>query len=421
MKYTKKVLKNGLKVVTISGLSTNAVTMAVYVRGGFRFDFKDRPGISHFAEHIVFNTTKSSPKFNNLAQAVESYGGWRDAFTWIEHQEHTIHLPKDNLEDGLKLLMGTVFEPHVSNSEIQKEKGVIEEEILRNKADPSRAIWDYAWFPLFFRGTNLARPYSGTSKNISLISKPDVELFISKYFQPENAVVLVAGDFKPSFIQKVVDKYSEKDKRSYKKENIVSLTPKNDNHVFVHIDPSYYQTSLSVGIKTVPFDSPLKYRFDVLKEMLAGYFSAPLIQKLRDEGGLIYTWISFHDNLSDTGYLFLNVTVAHENVNQVASIILQEFKRFADGKFSNGEIEMAKSHLAGSILVNTETGQDYVRWYGLQELLNPLHVVSVEDKISLYKKITNSEIRDSAKLFTKDNIFIAAIGKADKAFLLKLI
>lgn len=422
MKYTTKIFKNGLKLVAITDLFTNAVTITAYIRGGFRFDSKDRHGLSHFTEHIIFNATKSSPKFSNLAQTVERCGGWRSAFTWIEHQEHTVHLPKDNFEDGVELTLRTLFDPLITNVEIKKEKGVVKEEILRNKADPSKAIWDYAWFPLFFQGTNLARPYSGTPDDISMISKSDVKSFISKYFRTENTVVFVAGNIEQAYVQEVVDKYNKKYRSNYKKESTVALAPKIKKYVFVHVDHSYYQTSLAIGIQTVPFNSSLKYVFDILREMLAGYFGAPLIQRLRDKGGLIYTWDSFQDNLSDIGYLLLNVTVAHENVNRVATIILQEFKRFADGKFTSDEVEMAKSHLIGSILINTETGQDYIKWYGLQELLNPQHVLSVKRQLSLYKRITSDEIKyAAAKYFANDNIFIAAIGKITESNLSKLI
>jgi len=117
----------------------------------------------------------------------------------------------------------------------------------------------------------------------------------------------------------------------------------------------------------------------------------------------------------------LNVTVEHKNVNQVASIILQEFKRFAKGGFSDDEIEMARSHLIGNILANTETGQDYIKWYELQELLSPKHVLSIKDKVDLYKKITANDTKSSAKFFKKNNIFIAAVGKTSKTSLSKLI
>src|SRR3989344_2849808 len=220
MKYTKKVFKNGLSLVTITGLPTSAVTITAYIKGGFRFDPQNRPGLSHFTEHIIFNATKSFPKFSSLAQAVERCGGWRSAFTWIEYQEHMVHLPKDHFEDGVKLILGPIFEPLITSSEIKKEIGVVKEEILRNKSDPSKAIWDYAWLPLFFQGTRLARPYSGTAEDISMISEPDIKSFISNYFKIKNTVLFVAGNFEQTYIQEVVNKYSKKYKRNYKTEDI---------------------------------------------------------------------------------------------------------------------------------------------------------------------------------------------------------
>ncbi|MEX2007261.1 MAG: pitrilysin family protein [Candidatus Levyibacteriota bacterium] len=422
MKYTKRIFKNRLTLISITDLSTSAVTIEAYVRAGFRFDPIDKPGLSHFTEHIIFNATNSSPNLSKLAQNVERYGGWRSAFTWVENQKHTIHLPKDNFVDGAKLMLGTIFEPPITESEIKKEKGVVKEEILRNKSDPSKGIWDYAWFPLFFQGTSLSRPYSGTVEDISKISKSDVSSFVSSYFRPENVVIFVAGDLEPACIQEVVDKYSKKYTSSSKKENVVPLAPKIKKQVLVHTDASYYQTSIAIGIKTVPFNSQLKSRLDILLDMLSGYFGTPLIQELRDKGGLIYTWYSFQDNLSDNGYLLFNISVDHKNVNLVTKIVLQEFSRFARGDFKEEEVEKAKSHLIGSILANTETGRDYIEWYGLQELLSPKKILHIEDKIKIYKEINSRELKDIAsQCFNRNNIFIAAVGSADETSLSKLI
>ncbi|MBI2049597.1 insulinase family protein [Candidatus Roizmanbacteria bacterium] len=415
MTYTRKKLKNGLTIITLTSLSSKAATITAYIRAGFRFDPKNRPGLSHFTEHIIFNAQKNFPKFKTLSQAVERHGGWSSAFTWIENQEYTIHLPKNNVEDGIKLILGNLFEPYITKSEVEKEKGVIKEEILTNKSDPSKAIWDYAWLPLFFQGTNLSRPYSGNITDISMISEIDVKSFVSSYFQTENIVLFVAGNLEQDYIRKIVEKYSKKYKAEHKEKNIYTIVPKVRKHVFVYKDESYYQTSLVIGIKTIAFKSSLKYVFDILRDMLSGYFGAPLIQELRDKGGLIYTWNSYHDNLSDIGYLMFNVAVAHENINRVTSIVLKEFKRLAQGKFIKDEVEMAKSHLIGSILSNTETGKDYIEFYGLQELLNPKNVLSIENKINLYKNVSAEEVREVAsKYFTPENTFIAAIGTANE-------
>ena len=421
MNYATQKLKNGLSLSTITGLSSNAVTITAYIRGGFRFDPKNRPGLSHFTEHIIFNAANNFPKFRGLVKSVEKSGGWRSAFTWIEHQEHVVHLPKNHFEEGLKLLLGTIFDCHVTESEIKKEKGVVKEEILRNKADPSRAIWDFAWFPLFFQETDLARPYSGRINDISMIGKSDVKSFAINYFSPKNTVLFIAGDLDQEYIKDTLEE-NVKYTNDFRKTEETVLLPRVKNNVFVHEDESYYQTSLSIGIKTVPFDSQEKQIFEIIREMLAGYFGTSLIQQLRNEGGLIYNWESFQDNLSDIGYLLINVTVAHENVNRVASIIIKEFKRFLNNKFSDDEIEMAKGHLIGSILANTETGRDYIRWYGLQELLNSQNVLGIEEQVVVYKKIKNIDIRDVAtRYFKNENTFIAVVGRANKETLQGMI
>ncbi len=416
IKYHKVILKNGLTVVNISGFSTKATTISAYIRAGCRFDPKNRPGLSHFVEHMAFNGTKSYPSPQKVAQAIEQFGGWHDAFTWVEHQKHTVRLPVSEFETGLKLLLETIFYPLVKRVEVEKEKGIIKEEILRNKADPQRAAWDYAWFPLFFQGTDLARPYSGTQENVQGITELDVKMFMSSYYVPSRIVLFVAGDLNTKYVNEKTEKYTYRIHNGRKSElSIRNLVPKVKKNTLLYSDKSYYQTSLTIGVKTVPFSSSIKPIYDILHEMLVGYFGTPLIQELRDKGGLIYTWNSFHDNLSDIGYLAINLSAAHENINKVISIVLKEFKRFAKGKFSKREVEMAKNHLIGKTLTNIETGLNYVDWYGLQELLNPSNVLDIQQTLNIYRNINMDQISDVAKKsFLNNNVFIGAIGPEDQ-------
>lgn len=185
MRYTKKVFNNGLSLVMITDLSTNAVTLAAFIKAGFRFDPIDKPGLAHFAEHMIFDGTESFPTTKEEAQAIDRYGGWHMAFTWIEHQRHIVHVPKDHASIGLKILLETLSKPLIKKSEVEKEKGVIQEEILKNLSDPSRAIWDYAWLPLFFQNTHIGRPYSGTIEDLKKISQKDVKKFISNNYTPQ--------------------------------------------------------------------------------------------------------------------------------------------------------------------------------------------------------------------------------------------
>jgi len=104
------------------------------------------------------------------------------------------------------LLLETISSPIIEVNAVRKEKGIVSEEILKNKADPSKAVWDYVFTPLFFQGTGLGRPYSGTLNDVVNIKKEDVEKFISTYFVPENIVVLVAGDLEHERVVGFVEK-----------------------------------------------------------------------------------------------------------------------------------------------------------------------------------------------------------------------
>lgn len=423
MKYKKYILANGLKVVTISGLPNRAVTICAFVKSGFRSDPKNTPGLAHFVEHMVFNGTQSYPSPKEVANAVEKYGGWHSAFTWIEYQKHVVHLPRDYFEQGANLLMETLGSPLMSETEIEREKGVVKEEILTNKSDPYKAIWDYAWFPLFFAKTSLARPYTGTVENIDKISHKDVLNFTARYFNPQNMNIFIAGDFQDdTYVKEKIEQLSRVFIKSKKAADSPLLNlEKNSKKIFAAYDNSYYQTSLAIGFKTVPFKSNKKYVFDVIKEILAGYFGSTLIQKLRDEGGLIYTWNAFQDNLEEVGYCVINTSVNPKNIQRVCRIILNELERLNKGNFSKDELEMAKNHLTGSILANTQTGYDYINLYGQQELFQQKEIMGIDELIKVYKGVTLEAVKEiTSKYLGRDNIFIATVGPTSEEELMTI-
>ncbi len=421
MRFKSRVLKNGTTLATITKLPTKAVTISAFIKAGFRFDPIEKPGLAHFTEHMVFNGTKSFPSALQESLALEKIGGWHTAYTWIEHQEHKVHVPKSHFKLGAKLLLETLAEPRIKISDIEKEKGVIREEILKNQSSPSRAIWDYVWLPLFFQNTRLARPYSGTQKDINNIAKNDVSIFLEKYFQPQNTQVLVAGDLEQTFIEQTLAEICQNFTRSIKNPYIGPINLQRKKKLLIYNDSSYHQSSIIIGAETVPYTSEVKYTFNIIREIIAGYFGSNLIQRLRNEGGLIYDWHTFSDTLSETGYLIFNASTAHENVEMVIKIVLEEFQRLASGNVRNEEIEIARNHLIGSILANIETGQDYIEWYGLQLLFTPRRVYSVEKMIKRYQKITIKEIKEAlAQYFVRDKLLIGVLGKADEKRLAKL-
>lgn len=192
MNFTKVKLGNGSPLILINLPGVKAVTISAFIKAGFKYDPKDKPGLAHFTEHMLFDGTKNYPSTKELSWAIEKYGGWHYAFTWIEHQAHAIHLPKDRIEKGIVVLTDMLISPLLEEKEIVREKGMIKEEILRNKSDPEKAVLDYAWQPLFFEGTSIARPYSGVEQDIDKFTKDDINKFLENNFLADSTAISAA-------------------------------------------------------------------------------------------------------------------------------------------------------------------------------------------------------------------------------------
>lgn len=412
MKYTKVKLTNGstLGLINLPGVYT--ATISAFLKAGFKYDASNKPGLAHFTEHMLFDGTKDYPTPMQLAWAVEKFGGWQYAYTWIEHQQHTIHLPKDNFEAGISILMDKLINPLLNNKEFEREKGMVKEEILRNRSDHEKAILDYAWQPLFFQGTNIARPYSGVEKDIESLSIKDIKGFIDHTFLPDSTVFLVASGIDSNSIVETFERYT----KGYNKKGIllddINLVSNGLDRVMVYPCETE-QVSIAFGVRAVGFNDNKKFKLDLIKDILGGFYGARLPQKLRDGGGLIYNWNIWQDNFSDTGYLLFKSSTAIKNINKMIKIVLAEFDRLTKQLISKEELEVAKGHIIGSLFCNTQTGFDYVNWYGMQELLSQKSI-SLAEQAKIYAGITAEEILDIAKMyFCRENIYLAVAGNVD--------
>jgi len=410
MRYKKTQLKNGSSLVILQIPSSSSVTISAYIKAGYRYDPLNKPGLAHFTEHMLFTGTRKYPTHRDLARVIEKYGGFHMAFTWIDYQNHYIRFPRQQFKLGAEILLDTLFQSTILVEELEKEKGVVEEEIRRNLSDPAKAIWSYVWLPHFFQGTALSKPYTGTSKDVDSFTRNDVTQFINSHFQPDEIVYLLAGDVEEKEAKDVFENILIKGLYRQNKKIIPSIEPKVDERVVVRTQESDY-ISLIFAIPTVSIYSKERHPLEILKNILARGFSGSLPDKLRNHGGLIYTWYSTQDNHYDTGYLLFQTATSKKNMPDVIKIILDEFRRIGQGKIKDEEIEISKSNLTGNLLTNMETGTDYIHWYALQELYALTPVLHIQDQIKIYKNISKKEILDVAKrYFSPDRIYIAGCG-----------
>lgn len=284
MNFTKIKLKNGSFLISINLPGIKSVTISAFIRAGFKYDPAGKPGLAHFTEHMLFDGTKKYPTPKQLSWIIEKYGGWHYAFTWVEHQIHTLHLPKDCLDTGIEVLLDMLANPLIDEKELDKEKGVVKEEILRNRSDPEKAVLDYAWQPLFFKGTPLARPYSGEEQDIDRLTRNDVLKFIEDNFLVDSTVFLIAGDFDQIKIKELFEFNTKNYSRKEEQQNIGTVS-KSKERLMVY-PYTTEQTSIAIGIRGVAFKNKDRHKLELIKDFLAGYYGARLPQRLREVGGL---------------------------------------------------------------------------------------------------------------------------------------
>lgn len=421
MKYQKILLANGSTLVLLQMPSSSGVTISAYIKAGYRFDPRGKPGLAHFVEHMLFTGTKKYPSHRDLALAIEKYGGFHMAFTWIDYQNHYIRLPREQFHFGAEILLDTLFQSLIQRDEVEKEKEIVKKEILRNLSDSEKAVWNYVWLPQFFQGTVLSRPYSGTQKDVEKFTRNDVIDYIHSHFQPKSIIYFIAGDIEMKKVEGKMNTQIEKYLSGSKNVPLPIVKRKTIKRVSVRMYPSDY-VSLIVAIPTVSIYSSDRHVLEILRNILSRDFGASLPEKLRSHGGLVYTCSSYNDNLFDTGYFLFQTATWKKNVIKVLKIILEEFQRIAQGKIDEKEINTAKSNLIGRLLSNMETGSDYIEWYALQELygLNP--VLHIQDQINIYRDISKKDILAGArKYFLNDKIYIAAYGNIHQQEIEKLL
>lgn len=415
MRFKEFELRNKSRLVVVELPGLNSVAVSAYFRAGFRYDPDDKPGLAHFTEHMLFSGTKNYPNSEALEKAISRLGGWHWAFTWIDYQCQMLHLPVVAVDQGVKLLSEIILRSNLAGEEVRKERGVVIGEINRNLSDPEKAIWDYAWPPLFWQGTKLARPYSGRAEDISKITQKDVRSFFSNYFLPANTVFLVAGGIQAEKIYSLFENGFRDFRRSETvRSEEISLCPKRLKSILIY-QKTNAQTTIAIGFKAVNTSHSDRHTLELIKYILGGSFASVLPQKLREAGGLIYNWQIWQDALIDTGYLVFITSTDKKNVNNAVRIIFDEFKRLKKKKFSEKELNDWKSGLSGSLLANMETGQDYIRWYAQFYMTNSA-VVDLDEQVVIYQKITARQVQEVAnKYFRGDNWYLGCVGEVEES------
>lgn len=409
MKFSKTTLPNGLRLILVPMQDNKTVTAMVLVEAGSRFESKENNGISHFLEHMCFKGTKKRPSALAISTEFESMGAHHNAFTSGTYTGYYGKVSSDKAEKILEMVSDLYLNATLPEKEIEKEKGVVIEEINMNLDKPQRIVWDVL-DELAYGNHPLGRTVLGTKETVKSLTEADLESYRKEHYVPAKTVVTIAGKFDENKMRKAV-----KDLFGKIRSSKVKLMKKVKENQTAPQNKIYFkgtdQSHLVIGFRSFDrFQEKKVYAASILRIILGGGMSSRLFQRLREDLGLCY-YIGAGQRLEqDCGMFTISAGVSNSKIEEAIKEIINEVRKILKNGPTNAEIKKAKDYKLGSLYLGLETSDQLADWYAFQEiehdqLQNPLEY---EENI---KKVTKEQIMKVAEeIFKSENANLAIVG-----------
>ncbi len=415
MNFQRKVLANGLRVLTIPMSSFESATVMVMVGAGSRYENKKNNGISHFLEHMAFKGTKKRPSALAITSLIDGMGGQSNATTGKESTSYFIKSAADKIETSMDILSDMLLNSKFDEREIEKEKGVIIEELNMYEDTPTRKLGDI-YERLIYGDTPLGWDIGGEKDIIRKIIREDFISYMKSLYSTENIVVVVAGGINSDKTFKLAEKYfSQMPKFDTIRYDKLVVNQKK-SQVFVKTKKTE-QAHLALGFRTVRFNNPDRYPLEVLAAILGGGMSSRLFSEVREKRGLAYYVSSSSDLYSDTGSFVTWAGVDPKKVKEAICVILEEHVKITkvihsagSRQISKKELEKVKSYIKGHWVLSFENSMTVANHYASWEVLEK-KIQTLDEAMKKIDAVTIEQIENAAKkYFVEKGLNLAIIG-----------
>jgi predicted Zn-dependent peptidase len=388
------MLPNGLRVITETMPHVRSISLGVWIGTGARRETTSQNGISHFIEHMLFKGT-ANRSAEEIAKVVDSTGGHLDAYTAKELVSYNTKVIDDHLPLAFDVLSDLVLHPLFESEDIEKEKGVILEELKMEVDNPEYLVHE-TFFGAFWKGHPLGRSILGTKATINRFNQDVIRSYYSSVYVPANIIITAAGRLRHQDIVDFASKYfgglapGEAAPEPPQPSSEIPLVLKNKR--------SLEQVHLCVGVPAYPIAHQRRYGCYVLSTLLGGGMSSRLFQNVREKHGLAYSIFSELNLYRDTGCLAVYSGTSTENVKRVTGMVVDEFRRLCDESVAAEELRRAKDHLKGSLALSLESTGSRMSNLARQELFFG-RFFSVDEMVEAIEHVSSEEVQSIAQHF----------------------
>ena len=405
----RTVLPNGVRVVTERMPHVRSISVGVWIGTGSREETLKETGISHFIEHMLFKGTKNRSA-EQIARSVDSIGGGLDAFTSKELVSYNVKVLDEHLPHAFGIVSDLVRNPLFEKGDIEKEKGVILEELKMDVDNPEYLIHEI-FASNFWKGHSLGRPILGTRQTIRSFDRDSVERYYRRYYTPKNILITAAGSLThKKLVQLAEDHFGELKGRPL---------PKADGRPHPHAPlvfrekSSLEQVHLYLGVPSIAMPHRQRFACYILNAILGGGMSSRLFQNIREKQGLAYTVYSELTMYHDAGCMMVYAGTSPKSAGKVIDSIVHEMREITDHLVTPEELRRAKDHLKGSFVLGLESTSSRMGNLARQELYFQ-RFFSLDEMLESIEKVTADEVQQLAQqFFDPQQTAVAMLGRLE--------
>jgi len=364
--YKKSILPNGVRVISEEIPLVRSVSLGVWVDVGSRDENESNNGIAHFIEHMAFKGTKKR-SVRDIARSLESVGGYLNAFTGKEHTCFYARILDEFTPLAIDVLSDIVLNATFPEKEIEKEKGVVIEELKNAEDDPDDIIHDYFEKALF--GSHpMGFPVIGTEKNLRSLRRLDLLKYISSRYSPDKTIIAAAGNIGHSALLGLTERAFGRATKPVNGKNVERTRPKAQKPDSKEYRKPIQQAHVCLGTVGYSMKHKQRYSLMILNALLGDGMSSRLFQNIREKYGFAYNVYSFANMLSDTGTFGAYIGTDTSHVADSVDLIWNEFRKIRSRGISKSELERTKAQLKGGMMLSLESIPNRMMRLGSSEL-----------------------------------------------------
>ncbi len=400
-------LKNGVRVVSVYMPESLSQTTMILSRVGSNNETDIDAGMAHFLEHMCFKGTTKRPNALQISREFDALGAHINAFTGNQYTGYHAKTALPDFAESLEILADIYYNSIFPEAELQKEKGVIVDEIKMYMDEP-RAMVDQIFDSLVFAGLPAGRPIIGSEETVRSVTRERLVEWHKKHYSPAGTVVVVAGGVTHDDAFLEIEKYFN-DAVVCEPTPVVKIGEGFDGRVKVKKDDSE-QMHILLGVRSFGYDHPDRFIAGMLATILGGTMSSRLFQRIREELGYGYYVFANQSAAEGYGVFYGGTGLDPKGISIVLPAMITEFQKIAKEPVSDLELSLAKKYRKSSLLMGLEDNENVANFYGSSHLFN--HELELpEERSRKIDAVTKEDIlRVAGELFKPENFRLSAVG-----------